>query len=385
MTIAALVSWNLTKYQGEYYTLNVHYAYIRYLSTAFDKVVLISSVRSSSLLSKEFEYYSLGTFPNVTIVELPEVTSSARALRNISHYYIAIKKTAKKVDLFYSRVPDPFSWMPRLLGRKPTIMHFVGDTMDATKYNENWSSIKKAIMIAGYMPEWYLTLWAARKSRVYCNGYHLVERLNKHGIKASAVISSIVRADDLPVTLSSLPIESNRIHILFLSYIRFAKGINCLMDLITKLQQAAINYQFDIIGDGEMLPELRDFVTVNNLSDSVILHGMINDRHRINHLMHNSDLFFFSSLSEGSPRVIVEAASQGIPILSTPVGALPYTFEDQKSIRFFPYNDSDSALKIIKEYLKDPTPFINQREAAFSLVKNNYTIEKFLSKVFNYE
>ena len=385
-SIGALVSWNLQRFQGQYYTFNVHFSYLKYMAEKYEKVYLISSVKNADALENDIDpQYGLSTFENVEVVALPEVTSSARALIRFCCYFRAIKRVVKYVDLFYCRVPDPFSWMPRIVGKKKTIMHFVGDTIDTTKYNEKWSPLKKMIMIAGYKPEWWLTLRAARKSKVYCNGYHLVERLAKHRVKALPVVSSTVSVNQIPDTLHQIPLEEGQVTILFLSYIRYAKGINCLMDLIRELNRRQLSYKFIIVGDGEMMPELKEFVHNNDPNQRIDIKGHINSRYAINEIMHRCDLFFFSSLSEGSPRVIIEAASQGLPILSTPVGSLPYTFTDRVSIRFFPFNDANAAAQIIQEFLDNSSVFDHQRNNAHALVKERYTIESFLSQVFNYE
>lgn len=384
LNIGVLVSWNLLKVEGCYYTLNVHYAYLKYLAGHFNEVYLISSCKMAvnGDVDRQYEVSALG---NIHVMELPEVRSSAKALLNFRHYYKAIKSVSPKVDVFYCRVPDPFSWMPALLTNKKTIMHFVGDTIDATKYNEKWSFAKKSIMIAGYLPDWWMTLRAARKSRVYCNGPHLAEKLFMKGVKAEAVVSSTISHDDLPEALHAIPVKTGSVSILFLSYIRYAKGINCLMELIGTLEKNAVPYHFNIVGDGEMMPELHRFVETGRFLSHVTLHGYVNDREKINELMEQSDIFFFASLSEGSPRVVIEAASRGVPVVSTPVGSLPYAFKESESIRFYPFNDSSAACGIIKEFMADPITFVRQRDAAFNLVKGKYTSEAFMSKVFSYE
>lgn len=384
-SLGMLVSWNVKCVEKQYYTLNVHYSYLKYLSTKYRSIILITSVVDCKSAATIDQQYCINTFNNIDVVRLPPFTSSIKAVFNYFQFRKAILSVANQVDLFYCRVPDPFSWMPALMGRKPTIMHFVGDAIEATKYNENWSAIKKFIVTTGYRPEWWLTIIAARKSLVYCNGFHLVERLRKKGVRAQAVISSTVSLNDLPSNLVALPHNRGKVAILFLSYIRYAKGINCLMDTLSLLKKRGVKYHCNIIGDGEMMEELRSFVRKNELSEFVTIFGQINNRQRINELMHESDLFLFTSLSEGSPRVVIEAASQGLPVISTPVGSLPFSFKDGDSIRFFPFNDVNCACNIIEEYLNNPKDFLNQRDNAFTLVKEKYTLESFLSKVFTYE
>lgn len=381
-TIGILASWNLQRIpKGGYSVASTHYVYLKYVCSHYKKIYLITSVRD--IRHEDKLNLTLDEFDNIKVVELPEVKSFLSAQMNFWYYYKAIKSVKDEVDLFYCRVPDPFSWIPRLLFSKKSILHFVGDTIDATKHNENWSKLRKVIMITGYLPEYKLTLCAAKKSRVFTNGHHISVRLCKKGIKATVVISSTVSASGFkePDTHN----DSKQLRLIYIGYIRHAKGMNCLMNLWTLLKQKYPDFIFDLVGNGEMIDRVKGYVSENGLSANVIFHGHVDSRDKMNELLRTDDLFVFPSLSEGSPRVVIEAMAQGIPVMSTPVGSLSSTFKDKETIRFFDFDNAEQALSIIEEYVNDSTDFISQRNKAFEEVKNKYTIEKFLSTVFTYE
>lgn len=384
MNITILASWSLVKSRGGIFIPTTHYLYLKYISSMYDNVYVISPL---SIVKKNEtnNYGELLNISNVHVVQLPNIVSYIDAIKKIRSYYSALKQVVDKVDVVYCRVPDPFSWMPTLIFKKKCIMHFVGDTIDATRHNEKWSWIKKKLMITGYLPEYWLTLMAARRNRVYTNGPHLVKKLAKHRVNATPVISSTVFKKDLCNNFKPLPISQGRIIITYIGYIRYAKGLNCLMDFCKLLCEANVSYRFHIIGDGEMFEDVKSFIENKSLTDYVTLHGHIDNKEETNRILRNSDLFFFPSLSEGSPRVVIEAMAQGTPVLSTPVGSLPGTFKDKETIRFFDFNDSKKALSIVKEYIQNPKPFETQRDLAFQMVAECFTIEKFLSKVFTYE
>ena len=381
MTIAILASWSLVQSGSSIYIPTTHYIYLYYVSGIYEKVYLISPLLRDDSKKKGI----IISLHNVEVVSLPFNGSYLGALKNWRAYRNALKQVCDKVDVVYCRVPDPFSWMPALLFKKKTIMHFVGDTIDATRHNEKWSWLKKKVMVAGYLPDYWLTLRAAQRSWVYTNGYHLADRLKKHHIYAIPVISSTVSEKDLHDDFKSLPIEKDNVAITYIGYVRFAKGMNCLMNFCKRLRDANIPFHFHLIGDGEMFEDVKTFLEKENLVGKVVMHGHIDDKEEMNRILRNSDLFFFPSLSEGSPRVVIEAMAQGTPVLSTPVGALPSTFKDYETIRFFGFNDAEKAVTIVKEYLSNPTQFENQRQKAYQMVIEHFTIEKFLSKVFSYE
>lgn len=377
-TITLLTGWNLTRSGSKYYISGTHYMYLEFISTKYEKIYLLSSVSRvlNERNSKEI------VFSNIEVVELPYSGSFLKAQKSVIKYYKTIKSIAGKTDLFYCRVPDPFCWMPGLIFHKRTIMHFVGDTIDATKYNEKWSWIKKKVMIAGYYPDYLLTILAAKKSTVYTNGFHIANRLKRYSINANPVVSSTISEKIFDDNLPDLNTQESPIRIIYVGYIRFAKGMNCLMHLCEKMQDSGFDYIFDVIGNGEMFEELKNFVKNNKLENKVILHGHVDDKTKLLQMIRSSQLFFFPSLSEGSPRVVIEAMSQGIPVVSTPVGSLPTTFEDKKEIRFFDFNDYEMAYDIIKSFLSERSSFEKMRDEAYKKVKNNYTIEAFLGKIF---
>lgn len=380
-SIAILASWSLVRHDDGIYIPSTHYLYLRYVSSIYHKVYVISPLCSIVMKEKGVRLM----LENVDVVPLPYNGSYVGALRNWKAYKKALESIVDKVDVIYCRVPDPFSWMPALLFKKKTIMHFVGDTIDATQHNEKWSWLKKKVMIAGYLPDYWLTLRAAKRSRVFTNGTHLANKLARYGVKATPVISSTIFEKELHDDLTPLPINEGKVEITYIGYVRFAKGMNCLMAFCKKLQDARIDFHFNLVGSGEMFDDVKAFLEKESLAERVTMHGHIGERERMNAILRQSDLFFFPSLSEGSPRVVIEAMAQGTPVLSTPVGSLPGTFMDGETIRFFDFNDADKAVTIIQDYLSDATPFDRQRHAAYKMVAEQFTIEKFLSKVFAYE
>lgn len=380
MKIVLFVSWNLEKVGDDYYIANMHYSYLQYITCVYEFVYLITPVRC---LSCSRFANTLCEFTNISVVELPYTGNYLHTIRFCRKYWMVVKQISESVDLFYCRCPDPFSWMPALITNKKTIMHFVGDAIDATKHNEDWPMVKKIIMILGYLPDYLLTIIAARHSMVYTNGYHLSKRLSKFGIHATPVVSSTIRKSTLvnPTPLPSVP----PVRLIYVGYIRYAKGMNCLLCVCKLLKKRGVPFRFDVVGRGEMFDEVKTCIEKENLSSNVTLHGHVDNRDKMNELLRQSNLFFFPSLSEGSPRVVVEAMSQGVPVLSTPVGSLPYSFKEGETIRFFDFDDANKACDIIMEYIENPRSFVQMRDNAYLLVKENYTIEKFLSTVFSYE
>lgn len=382
-TLAIMASWGVKNIHGSYYCPASHLLYLKQMTQLFKIVYLISAVESRE---QNVSHLSPVELKNLTIVDLPYSTSMLQAQRHKTEFSKAIEQIAPDVDLFYCRVPDPFCWMPAQMTDKPVIMHFVGDTADATKHNIHFSWLKKQILLAGYSFEYRRILKSARKSTVYTNGSHLSEKLRKQGIKATPVVSSTITKKDL--ALEPLRALSNKpLTIIYVGYLRYAKGIDTLIEVIRRLEERHFDYQFHIVGDGDMYSTLQQLIDDLKLDDHIYLHGHIDNRDKLLSLLRASDLFFFPSLSEGSPRVVIEAMSQGCPVLSTPVGSLPGCFEENKEILFFPFKDAEIATSKIIEVGENLEMLTQLRDCAYRKVSERFTMEEFIRTIttYNYE
>lgn len=380
--LTILTGWTLSLYEGSYYTISLHYSYIERMLELFEEITLVAPVK---VVKIKDEVQSLRKILSnqLSIEALPYSNGSVDALKYRRTYKKTIKKVASKTDLFYCRVPDPFCWMPAQMTDKPVIMHFVGDTADATKHNIHFSWLKKQILLAGYSFEYRRILKSARKSTVYTNGSHLSEKLHKQGVNATPVVSSTITKEDL--ALEPLrPLSNKPLTIIYVGYLRYAKGIDTLIKVIKRLDERHFNYQFHVVGDGDMYSTLQQLIGDLKLDNHIYLYGHIDNRDKLLSLLRSSDLFFFPSLSEGSPRVIIEAMSQGCPVLSTPVGSLPGCFEENKEILFFPFKDAEIATSKILEVGENLEKLAQLRDCAYRKVSERFTMEGFIRTITTY-
>ncbi len=74
----------------------------------------------------------------------------------------------------------------------------------------------------------------------------------------------------------------------------------------------------NIIGDGEEKEEIIQYIKSKNAQNNIFLLGIKNN---INEYLKESDVYLMSSVWEGLPIVLIEAAASGLPIVATDVGA----------------------------------------------------------------
>lgn len=97
---------------------------------------------------------------------------------------------------------------------------------------------------------------------------------------------------------------------------------------IGALVAKGMDVQLAIAGSGSLEPRLRSLVKELDLSQKVIFLGYRDD---IPELMRTADGIVMSSLWEGLPNVVMEAALLGIPVVATSVGGVTEIITDGKS------------------------------------------------------
>ncbi|CAM3389158.1 glycosyltransferase family 4 protein [Aequorivita lipolytica] len=371
-------AWSI-HYDGlSHYLPYTHWVYLNEIVNYYNKVSLLSPVISNSNASKE-SLVSIKDFHNVSVVPLPASTSYVNTIKHFLSY-LKIYRRLTNYHTAYARYPVPFGWLQKLfLKDSNRIIHFVGDPIDAAKNNPNFSVLKKTLLTTFFRPEHSMYLWACKGAKVYTNGYHLAERLEKQGISAIPLISSTLNEDDFFFNDNKV-IDSQKPKLLYLGYLRKAKGVETVINAYKKLKEKCPNASLTIVGSGEFEVQLKKIVSDYKLTNVRFL-GHVDNRLKLNEIIRDHDIFCFASLSEGSPRVILEAMANGINVVSTPVGSLPRVFKDDVEILFADFNDENQFFEKISRLLNDRELTNSLRLNAFNKVKN-FTIESFIKKIF---
>ncbi|MDR1417830.1 MAG: glycosyltransferase family 4 protein [Endomicrobium sp.] len=368
-------AWTIHKKENKYYLPYTHWIYLKEIVKYYDEVVLLSPCRN---LKTDKDYSSLEVFDNVFIKELPPSQGYISAIKYFFKYRRAYEEI-KDVTTYYARYPIPFGWLQKVYGKKARrIIHYVGDPIDVTKNNPNFSNLKKKILISAFKPENMLYNWACKRAEIFTNGYHIAERLDKNNIKATTLISSTLIEKDF--FFEEKKIDPTNVSFVYLGYLRKAKGVETVIRSFGLYQNIFHSSKLTIIGAGEFENELKKICKIENIKNITFL-GHIDDRIKLNELLRRHDVFLFASLSEGSPRVILEAMANGLAVISTPVGSLPKVFEDKKEILFAEFNKTSDFLEKMISLLSDNGYYSLVRKNGNNKVKK-YTITNFIKTIF---
>jgi glycosyltransferase involved in cell wall biosynthesis len=156
------------------------------------------------------------------------------------------------------------------------------------------------------------------------------------------------------------------------------KGFDNLIDALALLPKT-LDWHWTHIGGGALDGEMRARADVAGISARITWRGAC-DQPEVIASMRESDLFVLPSRvaedgdRDGLPNVLMEAASQKLPILSTPVSAIP-EFIDTGTHGVLS-DDAPAALAVaMVQFADDPSFGPALAERAYTRLKSDFTME----------
>jgi len=171
--------------------------------------------------------------------------------------------------------------------------------------------------------------------------------LNVSGLRESSLRMPEIKSDDSASQL------------LFVGYVTPRKGVDTLLKAIEilvkekSMDHLALNIVGDNIREHDLYQDLKDYSDKAGLSDMVTFRGRVEER-ELKDLYMSSSIFVFPSLWEGFGMVLAEAASFGLPIVTTDAGAIPYLIKDGINGLLIPPGDEKKLASAIETLAKSP-------------------------------
>ena len=117
-----------------------------------------------------------------------------------------------------------------------------------------------------------------------------------------------------------------------------------------RLPDLASRLKLSIVGDGPLLPAVREQVAALGLQDAVWLPGARAD---IADILHTFSVFALPSLAEGTPVSMLEAMACGLPVVASRVGGIPEVVDEGMQGLLVPVGDVDALTDALARYAQD--------------------------------
>lgn len=118
--------------------------------------------------------------------------------------------------------------------------------------------------------------------------------------------------------------------VLFVGRIERAKGVYDLLEAWVKVLDHCPNAQLTIIGEDRTSGLFSQQARSLGISDSIALKGSLPSS-QVADMMRASSIFCLPSHNEGTPVVVMEALSCGLPVVATKVGGIPDIVESDRT------------------------------------------------------
>lgn len=126
--------------------------------------------------------------------------------------------------------------------------------------------------------------------------------------------------------------------IFFAAYLIKDKGYTTLLEAFSSISNKYPDWKLVIAGTGE-LEEARKLCNEFGITRQVTIHNWLR-RQQMDEMYEKAGIFCIASLKEGFPMSFLEAASYGVPVVSTPVGGLVDVLQDGENSMVFDFNNS---------------------------------------------
>ena len=271
-----------------------------------------------------------------------------------------------------------------LLGRR-IVVHFHGGSFD--RFYASRSRLFK----------WYIRFAISKIRRLIVLGERLKDQFK-----------GLIARDRCSVIYNGLPplnniadrkaaSDNHPFSVLFMGYLSRAKGAVDIVKtaaLVTKKEQKG--WIFHLCGEPVNIERNIVFITnpnggydditrvidENKLNDVVLLHGPVYDSEKAK-MFSTADIFVLPSYSEACPIAILEAMAYGLPIITTPVGALPEMLKEGVNCMFVRENDPSDIADKLMSLRQDHSLRETMEKNNKALVRDRYTAEAFLTSQNN--
>lgn len=156
----------------------------------------------------------------------------------------------------------------------------------------------------------------------------------------------------------------------------YSKNHEFLIEIFSKIKQKNDDAVLVLVGNGPLKKKINDKISELNLDNDVIFYGETNEIFKLYNIF---DLFVFPSYYEGLGIVLIEAQSNGVPIIAS--DTIPFEVKNVDNFKFMSLKDG------VNDWAEEIVSFKLQRnnDNYKRIIKNGYDINdvsKFLEKKY---
>ena len=267
------------------------------------------------------------------------------------HIHVALRRSAFRKCFYYY----PAKWLKR-----PIIVHLHAPSMT---------------------PE-FAKLQFARYSTLF-NGADIVLALSDswRDIVQSYLPSANVKVlrNSVRLPKSIIQYDSREENILFLGWLTQMKGYRDLLHAFAAVAKQFPRWKLHLAGHGE-LEEAIEISRELKISDQVVVHGWVAGEKKIM-LLNQAKVFCLPSYAEAFPVSVLEALSYGVPVVTTPVGAMKTEFTGVEGVTMVLPGDINSLSNVLHSLMSSSPRLTRMSLCARNLAEERFSYDQMISRL----
>lgn len=338
------------RHDGQYFTNGGFGDYLEKMCDAFDRVILCCKVRSGPPPEGFYQVDHV----NLRLVAIPLLTTELGAMLLQPLVFAKGLGFMGEVDVVHARMPDWFGITGAVVARiggKPRFHQIVDDwhglagTISARKRFGLGLLLKGAL----YLYDW-LERRVSRWQLVFAQGQVAYD---KHRDRADAhlVLSSAHHDRDIGAVTPRC--GGDRLSVVAVGRLNAVKNHALLIRAIHRLRQQDPRWRLSIIGEGGKRAELEALIAELGLGDAVHLLGSVRHGDALWAHYDRADMFVLPSVSEGTPKVVLEAMARGCPVVASRVSGVPTAVAHEERGLLFESGDLDGLVTMMARMADD--------------------------------
>jgi len=179
-----------------------------------------------------------------------------------------------------------------------------------------------------------------------------------------------------------------RIRLLSIGRLVEKKGLIYLLQAVSLLKRGNHSIHCNIVGDGPLKGAFQDYIEREDLSDVITLCGE-QSQERIKGMYAASDLFILPCIvapdgdRDGLPNVLVEALSMGLPVIATPVSAIPELIVHGSTGLLVPEKDPEGIVKSVLQLVNDKQLYESIARNGVRKITSEFNIDRSTSRLMD--
>ncbi|MFN7974911.1 MAG: glycosyltransferase [Acidobacteriota bacterium] len=370
-TLGIFTVKKLVCHRGGYWTYGGFGAYLRAILPYFGRVLLVAHVAPGG---PEPGYYPIA-HPKLEVVALPPTRSEVGVMAAIPRMAHIARQVVREVDVVHARMPDYTGIIGALAARRqgvPCFHQIVADWCEEARRINPWKKAGLGVALKAHLSVYD---WVERRT---CRGQLVFAQGQschaKHARLADAhlVVSAAHHAADLVSPAEKF--TRRPFQLLNVARLNSVKNQGLLLRVLRDLHGAGGDWRLTLVGAGPHRSRLQRETVALGLADRVTFAGMVEPGPALWRYYDAADVFVLPSRSEGTPKVVLEAMTRGLPVVAANVSGVPTLVAHERTGLLFEDNNPDSLLNAIQRYEREPV--LRQKVAlAGSAFAREHTVE----------